>query len=43
MAIDFKLVLLQLATEYDSPATLALSCMVEEKELAWKTKNGVDH
>ena len=41
MAID--LVLLQLATECDSPATLALKCMVQEKELVWKIKNGVDH
>ena len=41
MAID--LALLQLATECDSPATLALNCMVQEKELVWKIKNGVDH
>lgn len=41
MAID--LALLQLATECDSPATLALNCMVQGKELAWKIKNGVDH
>ena len=41
MAID--LVLLQLATGCDSPAILALNFMVQEKELAWKIKNGVDH
>ena len=41
MAID--LVLLQLVTGCDSPATLALNCMGQEKELAWKIKNGVDH
>ena len=41
MAIDLGL--LQLATGCDSPATLALNCMVQEKEFACKIKNGVDH
>mgnify|MGYP006964542374 FL=1 len=41
MAIDLGL--LQLATGCDSLATLALNCMVQEKEFAWKIKNGVDH